>query len=144
MDKNQTRQFTTDLIEAVWNQQQFDKLDAYLHPDYIDHSLPAVLTPDRTGLQKWIEATSQSFQHQTIIDDQVTEANKTMLKIKMVMTHIGEWRGIDSTGAQVSTVGYRFYRLAEGKIIEHWAAIDGNLLETQLKQHAPAGYKVSE
>lgn len=143
METAQTRQVTADFINEVWNQQQYDKLDQYLHPDYVDHSLPAALPPDRTGLLKWIQATSQSFQHQTVVEDQVTEADKTILKIKMVMTHIGPWRGIDATGAQVSTEGYRFYRLADGKIIEHWAEINGTSLENQLKQQVAAGRTVS-
>ena len=144
MDINQTRQFIADFIETIWNQQRFDQLDTYLHLDYIDHSLPAALLPNRIGLVRWIQATSQSFSHQTLIDDQVTEANKTILKIKMVMTHIGEWRGIEATGAQVSTTGYRFYQLADGKIIAHWAAIDGIGLESSLKQQAISRCKMPE
>lgn len=144
MDINQTKQLVNNFIGEIWNHQQYDNLDDYLHPDYVDHSLPTTLTPDRTGLLKWIQATSHSFFHQTVIEDQVTEGDKTILKVKMVMTHIGLWRGIEATRAQVSTTGYRFYRLADNKIIEHWAAIDGTLLEVQLKQKASEGCKIPE
>ncbi|SFF02512.1 ester cyclase [Spirosoma endophyticum] len=142
MSIHQTKQLVADFIEAIWNQQQFEKLDLYLHPDYVDHSLPIALSPDGKGLQNWIQATSQSFLHQTFIDDQVTEASKTILKITMQMTHVGIWRGIKPTGAQVSTMGYRFYRVADGKIIDHWAAIDGTAVENQLKHQAGSGCKI--
>ncbi|GAB3540990.1 ester cyclase [Spirosoma fluminis] len=144
MEVDQVKQVAARFIEEVWNQQQYDRLGEYLHPDYVDHSLPAALPPDRIGLVKWIQATSQSFSHQTLIEDQVTEGYKTILKVKMVMTHIGVWRGVDPTGAQVSTGGYRFYRLQDGKIIEHWAEINGTVLESQLKQQASEGCKVPE
>ncbi|QHW01397.1 hypothetical protein GJR95_20875 [Spirosoma endbachense] len=144
MDLNQVKQLALNFIEEVWNHQQYDKLDDYLHHDYVDHSLPTALPADRVGLLKWLQATSQSFEHQTLIEDQVTEGNKTILKVKMMMTHIGLWRGIEATGAQVSTTGYRFYRIADGKIIEHWAAIDGNVLETQLKQKVNKGCQIPE
>ncbi|GAB4020401.1 ester cyclase [Spirosoma koreense] len=144
MDVNQVKQVTTRFIEDVWNQQRYDKLGEYLHPDYVDHSLPAALSADGIGLMKWIQATSQSFSHQTLIEDQITEGNKTILKVKLIMTHIGAWRGIGPTGAQVTTSGYRFYRLQDGKIIEHWAEINGTLLESQLKQQAADECKVPD
>lgn len=144
MTNHQTKQLIADFIEDIWNQQQYDKLTLYLHPDYVDHSLPAALSPDSTGLLNWIQATSQSFVHQTLIDDQVTEASKTILKITMQMRHVGVWRGIEATDAQVSTTVYRFYRIADDKIIEHWAMIDGAGLEAQLKQPANQGCKVPE
>lgn len=144
MEVDQVKQVATRFIEEVWNQQQYEKLSEYLHPDYVDHSLPTALSADRIGLLTWIQATSQSFSHQTLIEDQITEGNKTILKVKMVMTHIGLWRGIDPTGAQVSTGGYRFYRFQDGKIIEHWAEINGTVLESQLKQRAVEGCKVPE
>ncbi|QDK81867.1 ester cyclase [Spirosoma sp. KCTC 42546] len=144
MDITQTKQLAINFIEEIWNQQQYAKLDDYLHPDYVDHSLPTPLAPNRTGLLKWIQATSQSFSHQTVIEDQVTEGDKTILKVKLLMTHIGLWRGIEATRAQVSTTGYRFYRLADDKIIEHWAAIDGTVLEAQLKHKASEGCKIPE
>lgn len=31
---------------------------------------------------------------------------------------------------------YRYYRLQDNKIIEHWALIDGNAIENQLKDAA--------
>ncbi|MVM41150.1 hypothetical protein GO730_31390 [Spirosoma sp. HMF3257] len=144
MDVQQIKQLVANFIEDIWNQRQYEKLELYLHPDYVDHSLPTTLSPNGLGLIKWIQATSQSFLHTTHIEDQVTEAGKTILKIKMRMTHVGIWRGIDATGAQVTTTGYRFYRVADGKIIEHWAAIDGTILENQLKQQINQGCKLPE
>ena len=144
MDLDQIKQVTTSFIEEVWNQQHYDKLDDYLHPEYVDHSLPTGLPIDQTGLLKWIQATSESFSHRTLIEDQVTEDDKTILKVKMMMTHIGPWRGIAPTGAQVSTSGYRFYRVKEGRIIEHWAEINGTVLENQLRQQAVTGCKLPE
>lgn len=144
MEVDQIKRVVNNFIEEIWNQQRYDKLDDYLHPEYIDHSLPTPLSPDRTGLREWIQATSLSFSHRTLIEDQVSEGNKIILKIKMLMTHIGAWRGIDPVGAQVSTGGYRFYRLQEGKIIEHWAEINGTVLESQLKQQSVEGCKIPE
>jgi predicted ester cyclase len=84
-------------------------------------------------LKNWISATSASFDHKTLIEDHVSEGDKIILKIKMIMKHIGLWRGIEPSGAEVTATGYRFYKLKEDKIIESWALIDGQAIESQLK-----------
>lgn len=121
-------------IMNVWNHSNFENISDYIHPDYIDHSLPFAFPADQKGLIQWIKLTGLSFDHQTIIDEQVTEGDKSILKIKMVCKHIGKWRDIEPTGKEISVTGYRCYRIKENKIIEHWALIDGNSIENQLRE----------
>ena len=64
----------------------------------------------------------------------VSEENKVIVKIMMKLKHIGVWRDIEPTGAEISTIGYRYFKLADNKIIEHWALIDGNAIGNQLKE----------
>lgn len=66
-----------------------------------------------------------------------------MLKIKMELDHIGIWRNIKPTHKQISTVGYRYYKLARGKINEHWCLLDGNSIENQL-QASTHGCKIQQ
>lgn len=130
---NITRNIITGFIENIWNRQHFDLLHDYLHTGFTDHSLPPALPADKEGLQRWIKATSESFEHNTIIETQVCEGNRSIIKIRMQLKHIGTWRNIAPTGANIFTTGYRYFRIAENKIIEHWGLIDGNAIEMQLK-----------
>lgn len=139
----ENKSIVTNFIEEIWNQNQFEKIDNYLSIDFVDHSLPPTLPGNKDGMKLWIIGTCKSFEHKTIIDDIVCEDNKVMLKIKMQMKHIGVWRKIEPTHFEITTVGYRFYKLAEGKIIEHWALIDGNSIENQLVE-ASKGCKIQE
>jgi predicted SnoaL-like aldol condensation-catalyzing enzyme len=129
-----SKEIVTGFIEEIWNKNGFEKLDKYLHPAFSDHSLPPGLPPDKEGLTLWIMGTGQAFEHKTIIEEMVCEENKVMLKIRMLLKHIGTWRNIEPTSADISTVGYRYFKLADNKIIEHWALIDGNAIENQLKE----------
>jgi predicted ester cyclase len=61
----------------------------------------------------------------------------------MLLKHIGKWRNIEPTGAEISTAGYRYLKLSGNTIIEHWALIDGNTIENQLKE-AGHGCKAQE
>ena len=127
------KESVTNFIEDIWNQNQFDKIDNYLHPAFYDHSLPPPFPPDKEGLKRWITGTGKAFEHRTIIEEMVTEKNKVMLKIKMRLKHIGKWRDIEPTATEVFAAGYRYLKLADNKIIEHWALIDGTAIENQLK-----------
>lgn len=125
-----------EFIATIWNNRDVEELDRFLHPAYADYSLPPFLTPDATGLKNWILATSASFEHTTIIEDQVSEKHTSILRISMVMKHIGGWRDIPATGRTVTVRGYRQFRVADGKIIGHWGLVDGTALENQLKDTA--------
>ncbi len=120
-------------IEEIWNRQHFEKLGQFLHPDFKDHSLPPSFPANEQGSQAWINATGLSFEHRTFIEEQVTEGDKTMLKIRMELKHTGDWRSIPPTGISVQAAGYRFFRLKDGKIAEHWALIDGQAIENALR-----------
>ncbi|MDB5013316.1 MAG: ester cyclase [Daejeonella sp.] len=130
--KTENQTLVENFIEQVWNQQNFELVDEFLHPNFTDNSLPPSFTPDKQGLENWIKATSSSFAHKTIIEDQVTEGEKSIIKIRMEMKHIGTWRNIEATGVEVVTNGYRFYKISDGKIIEHSALIDGQTIENKL------------
>jgi predicted ester cyclase len=98
--------------------------------------LPPNLPASIEGLKSWIMATGKSFEHKTVIEAIVAEDDKVMVKIKMQMKYIGIWRNIKPTLAEIPTMGYRYYKLSENKTIEHWALIDGNAIEHQLKDVA--------
>jgi len=130
MSTEQTRELIQRYIEEVWNKGNLDLIPELVDPNYIDHSIPF---PGLEGLKEWIQATSAAFNHQTIIEEQITENHSSALRITMRVKQIGEWRGIASSGKEAQTEGFRFYRLENGKIVEHWAHIDGDKLAAQLK-----------
>lgn len=129
-------------IEQIWNRKAFELLDGFLHPDFKDHSLLPVLSRDKDGLVQWIKATGLSFEHHTSIEGQVTEGDQTMIRVRMKLKHIGLWRDIEPTGVELYTTGFRHFRLQDGRIIEHWALIDGQAIENQLKE-ASHGCKIA-
>ena len=126
----------TNFIEQIWNQQNFDRLEDFLHPDFMDHSLPPGAQNGAEGLKSWIIATSQSFQHKTIVEDVVADVEKCVVRIRFDLIHFGTWRGMEATGERVNTNGFRMFRLKDGKIIEHWGLLNAQLIENGLKKTA--------
>lgn len=126
------KQLVNSYITTIWNEGTVEKITDFLHPDFTDHTLPPTLPDGIDGVLQWIALTNTSFKHRTIIEDQVTEENKSIILVRMEMEHIGLWRGITPTGATATTRGYRFFRIADGLIREQWAQIDGAALEAAL------------
>lgn len=137
------RVLVADFMESIWNANRLEMLDNYLHPEFIDHSLPAPFPANQEGLKRWVTATSQAFEHQTVIEEQVAEGNTCLIKFRMKVRQIGIWRDIEPVGAEASVVGYRCFKVTDGKISGHWALLDGNSLENQLRSSAH-GCKIQE
>ena len=125
-------------IEDFWNGRQFHKAADYFHAGYRDHSVPPNFPAGPAGTIRWIEKTGESFVHRTQIEEVITEAGTVVLRVRLHLKHTGPWRGIGPTGAEVSTTGFRVFRVEAGQIMEHLALIDGESLEKQLKGFAKA------
>ncbi len=127
------QEIVLEYIRRIWNEQHYDALHNYLASEYRDHSLISSLPPDIKGVKKWIEATSASFKHRTRVEDLLCDGDKVFIRIRMELKHVGVWRDIAATGMELETDGYRLFRLHNGKIAEHWALIDGQVIENTLR-----------
>lgn len=132
-----------EFINQIWNNRRFEMLPEFLHPDFTDYSLPAALPPTQEGTKKWIINTGLAFEHTTLIEEQVTEGDKSIIKVRLNLKHVGLWRDIEPTGIDLYTIGYRYFKLQDGKIIAHSALIDGQHIENQLTS-ASHGCKVAQ
>jgi predicted ester cyclase len=74
-----------------------------------------------------------SFPHYTIAaDDMIAEGDRVAVLARFQGTHNGELLGIAPTGKEVDVPFAITYRLAEGKIAQHWMSFDRMALMEQL------------
>ncbi len=57
---------------------------------------------------------------QTTIDDVFAEGDMVVVRATFKATHLGELFGIPPTSRSVTMSWISIYRLANGKIVEHW------------------------
>jgi len=114
-----------------------DMLDEFLAPDMVTHNPP----PDwvKRGLPPTREAGKQIFKlfaaaapGYHVIEDLIADGDKVVGRITAYGTHEGELLGIPRTGKQIRMTGIVIWRIADGKIVEHWAEIDVAGLMQQL------------
>jgi predicted ester cyclase len=58
-------------------------------------------------------------------EDLIAEGDKVVERWTLTQTHTGEpFMGASASGKRVQVTGISIYRIADGKIVEHWANMD--------------------
>ena len=57
-------------------------------------------------------------------DDIIAEGDKVVVRATMRATHLGEFFGVPATGKEVNMPLIIIYRIADGRIVEHWIQMD--------------------
>lgn len=111
---------------AELDQRHFDAVETFLAGDYVDHS-PAIpdMPPGREGVMESNRLLAAAFTDVThIIEDQVAEGDKVMTRLTVRGTFTGPFLGYPPTGGVVEIGGTAVHRIADGKLVEHWAHVD--------------------
>jgi predicted ester cyclase len=83
---------------------------------------------------------SSAFPDIQITDqDFIAEGDRVVYRWNSRFTHQSEFMGIPPTGKPVTLTGIDVYRLADGKVVEHWGEVDMLGLMQQLAVIAPSG-----
>ena len=100
-------------------------IDDFVSPDFVDHSPAPGMSPDIEGLKRmflhFLQATPDGTH---AVDDILAEGDKVAVRVRAWGTQTGELFGIPPTGERVETTGIGVYRIADGKIAEHWNEVD--------------------
>lgn len=116
-NKALVRQF----LEEVWNKGNMAKIDEYLSPDFVYHTIPFGLPSSLEGYKQHHNMLWAAHSNiHTSIEDMIAEGDKVVMRFRWVGTHTGEFLGIPPTGKQITNTGIIIYRLAGGKIVDQW------------------------
>src|SRR5574341_722642 len=119
--------------EELISQQDLDVAFAELSPSFQDHAAPP-------GMPRGIEAAKQLFAmvfnafpdlHVTF-EDLVAEGDRVVTRLTMHGTHRGMFMGVPPTGKHATWGIINIYRVADGKVVEHWSETDRMSLMQQL------------
>lgn len=108
------------------NINQLDLLDDIVAADLIAHAQVPNVPPGLEGgkmVHMGVIASCPDLQTRT--EDLFAEGDKVVERWSMSMTHTGApLFGAPATGRRVQVTGTSIYRIADGKIVEHWANMD--------------------
>jgi steroid delta-isomerase-like uncharacterized protein len=120
-------------FDEIWNQGRLEVADEIVAPAYHSHFPLPGQPPGIAGFKYAVRLLRTSFPdlHLTI-DDLIAEGDIVVARLTARGTHQAPFRGIAPTGQPVRWTGIRMFRIAEGKIVEHWANWDDLGLLRQL------------
>jgi predicted ester cyclase len=122
-DLEADKQLVRSVIEQVFNKRQPDVLDRYLAVGYIEHNprLGQGLAHHREFVSRVLAAFSD---YHGEIQQIIAEGDEVMVRIEWTGTQDGPFLNLPPSGHKVSFETADIFRIADGKLAEHWDVVD--------------------
>lgn len=142
MSSEVAKKLYRSFVEDVINGAQYDLIPELFSADYVDHNAPPGAP---TGSFEAIQAIPEMFRGafpdvHFVIEDMVNDGDWVATRVTGRATHLGRpFMGIEPTGLRVSWSSMGFFRVADGRIVEHYGQPDLAGLRRQLTQKIEPG-----
>ena len=122
------------LFDEVWNRGKVSLLDTLIGAAYVDHNPAPGQPAGAAGVRSRVETLRAAFPDlRFAVEQLVAEEDIVAARFSWRGTHKGEaFLGIPPSGKAVLVRGMEFYRLRDGRIIEHWDNVDELGMLTQM------------
>jgi predicted ester cyclase len=136
MSTEQNKVTVRRFYDEVLTQKNLAVLDELAGDPYVSHDLPS----DPVALKRFIGGFHSAFPDgHTTIGQMIAEGDTVAVRLTFRGTHTGDFQGIAPTGKAVTVPAMDMYRLADGKIVEHWGGPNQLSLLQQLGVIPPMG-----
>jgi predicted ester cyclase len=125
MSAEENKAVVRRMVEEAWNGHDPDALDEFMAPDYFNHMAVSGHQHGVEGakhVQRWLEATFANPEFH--VEDIVADGDMVAIRGTASGTHEGEFFGHPPTGKRFSAEQVHWFRLADAKVVEHWAVRD--------------------
>ena len=114
-------QCVSNFIQTIWNENLHSEISAFLHDNFIDHSMPYVFFQNQHGLLLYLKEMAMRVSHTTDILEVNEVDDFVFCKIRISAFHLSD---NDTTRGEPEIIeGYRLFQMRESKIIAHWEMI---------------------
>jgi predicted ester cyclase len=121
-------------VEVLQDRGELDRVEEFVRPDFVDHSLPPGLPTGPEGVRAILGAIRQGFpDHDAQVVHQLAEGDLVATYKVLTGTHTGDFFGTPPTRKRVTIRVMDFVRYADGRIAEHWGIVDLAGLTAQLQ-----------
>ena len=98
--------------------------DELITEDYAQHSVFDIPNGRERFKQFFMAFAAAVPDAQFVVEDVIAEGDKVVTRLTVSGTQTGELQGIPPTGKKFSMKGIDIFRVEDGKIVEHWDAVD--------------------
>ena len=108
-------------VYADWNMALVDEV---VSPRFTSHDWPEGATGPQAFRKYYAAIRAAVPDARYEVDDLIAEADRVVVRWRLLGTHEGEFRGIAPTGHAIELKGIAIYRVDEGKLMERWVVSD--------------------
>ena len=122
-------------VEEAWAANDLGVIDHLVAEDLVSHDAFPGSPPGREGAKAAHQMSMASFPDRTMtIDDIVGEGDRVAVRTTVRGTNTGglPWMGVPANGAKIEIEAISVYRVADGRVVEHWGQNDAMRLMSQL------------
>jgi len=133
MSAKENKALVRRFVDEVQSQGNVDAIYEFCSPEFVNHSAPPGLPPDREGIKVVTAMFRGAFPDSYFtVEDMIAEGDKVTTRKTFHGTHEGEFMGIPPTGRQVSMGLIDIVRISEGRVVERWSVGDNLGMMQQL------------
>jgi predicted SnoaL-like aldol condensation-catalyzing enzyme len=130
-DAESNKKLVEEFCRVVFVGHDLTDLDRHMKDDYIQHN-PDV-PQGKAGFREFFEATFKAMpDFRYVLKNIVAQGDMVWIYSATTGTHTGEWLGLPPTGNRLSFDVVDMFRVADGKLAEHWDVADTLTLFTQI------------
>jgi steroid delta-isomerase-like uncharacterized protein len=115
---------TARRLYELLNRGDVDAVGTLVSDDYEEHNPLPGQGSGRDGVLDRFAMISTGLAPRFTIEDVVAEGDRVVVRWTNAGTHVGEFAGIPPTGRPFTISGIDIYRVADGKLCEHWDVVD--------------------
>ncbi len=122
-DVEANKQLYRHYIEDLWNKKDPGAPDRYLAPNYVEHNTN--LPPGLDGRKRFAATVLRAFpDYHAEILEVIAEGDRVVARVQFTGTNDGTYDGRPPTHNKLSFATADFFRIADGKIAEHWDVVN--------------------
>jgi steroid delta-isomerase-like uncharacterized protein len=111
-------------VYDLLNAGEVESIGDLVSADYEEHDPLPGQGEGREGLLDRFSMISRALAPHFTVEDAVAEEDRVVVRWTNAGTQVGEFAGIPPTGKPFTISGIDIYRVADGKLCEHWHVVD--------------------
>jgi predicted ester cyclase len=122
-DLDANKRLIRDYIETAINKRQPEAVEKYVAGDFVEHN--PRLPPGLAGKKQFIASLIAGFSdYHGEVQEMMAEGDKIATRTRWTGTQDGPFAGRPATGNKLDFTTADFFRVENGKVVEHWDVVD--------------------
>ena len=112
-------------IDEIQNAGRIELIEEIFAPQFVDHNPLSSFPPTRDGTKQMFLYVRKSFpDFHMVIDNMIAEDDMVATRKTLHATHLGEYMGVAPRGKHLQMEVIDIFRIANGRLAEHWTVVD--------------------